>query len=413
MTTTPTRAAPGWPAAVIAGAFQTGILGVRSLRRRGVNASCFDCNPSQPGFRSAYGPAHLCPNPDEDPDGWLRFMVELARSVGGRPVLIASADQFVSAIARHEAALQEHFTLSPGTRLQGLLADKMTQYDLAARHGMPMPLTVQAASREEVEAFARQATFPCLVKPGHFREWQVFPDGHPLSHAKVALADTPSELVGNWELAAAVNPSVILQEIIEGQDTDKRVYLSVYDGESRRIGRAMFRELRCDPVGFGPASVSEPVEDPAADQICDRFLRAIGYVGICEIEVKRDTRDGQVKLIEANPRLSGGGDAAPHAGVDLCWLNYLDLAGHRVEPVEPSGRRFQHIVLRADARAIVPNLRAGRITWGDVIRAYRPPLAFFDLDRGDLRYSAETLYLSLRSFVWGLLTWVFPRLRRA
>ncbi len=82
----------------------------------------------------------------------------------------------------------------------------------------------------------------------------------------------------------------------------------------------MFRELRCDPVGFGPASVSEPVVDPETDRVCDEFLRSIGYVGICEIEMKWDDRDGRVKLIEANPRLSGGGDAAPYAGVDLCWL---------------------------------------------------------------------------------------------
>ncbi len=97
----------------------------------------------------------------------------------------------------------------------------------------------------------------------------------------------------------------------------------------------MFRELRCDPVGFGPASVSEPIVDPGDRSVCDAFLRGIGYVGICEIEMKWDDRDGRVKLIEANPRLSGGGDAAPYAGVDLCWIHYLDLIGRRVR----SGRR--------------------------------------------------------------------------
>jgi predicted ATP-grasp superfamily ATP-dependent carboligase len=69
---------------------------------------------------------------------------------------------------------------------------------------------------------------------------------------------------------------VILQEIIEGKDTDKRVYLSCYDSRGDRIGHAMFRELRCDPVGFGPASISEPVVDPETDAVCDAFLRSIG-----------------------------------------------------------------------------------------------------------------------------------------
>jgi len=407
--TTPDRAGPGWPSAVIAGAYQTGVLGVRSLTRRGVRAVCFDCHPDYPGFRSVYGPARLCPNPDTDPDGWVQFMLSLAAELGGRPVLIASADQFVSAIARHAETLAPHFVLTPGAGLQGLLADKQSQYDLAARHGMPLPRTQLVRTAEEVEAFGRIAMFPCLMKPGHFREWQVFPDGHPLSYAKVSIAATPEELLERWQLARVANPEVILQEIIEGPDTAKRVYLSVYDARSRRIAHAMFRELRCDPVGFGPASVSEPVEDAEADAICDGWLRAIGYSGICEIEVKRDTRDGQVKLIEANPRLSGGGDAAPYAGVDICWLHYLDLIGQPVEPVGPTGRHFKHIVLRSDARTVLAYRRAGLIRWRDVFESYRPPLAFFDLDRKDLRYSAETLYLTVRSFVGGIVRGLLHR----
>ena len=186
-----TRAEPDWPPAVIAGAFQTGVLGVRSLTRRGVRAVCFDCNPMYQGFRSVYGPAHLCPDPDTDPDGWLRFMLGLAGKLGDKPALIASSDQFVSAIARHSTALAEHYILSPGIALQGLLADKPTQYELAARHGMPMPRTQFVSSMDEVAEFAQKAAFPCLMKPTQFREWRRFPSGHPLLDTKVAIARTP------------------------------------------------------------------------------------------------------------------------------------------------------------------------------------------------------------------------------
>ena len=78
---TPARAEPHWPAAVIAGAFQTGVLGVRSLVRRGVRATCFDCHLDYPGFRSVYGRAHPCPDPDVHPQQWLDFMVGLARQI--------------------------------------------------------------------------------------------------------------------------------------------------------------------------------------------------------------------------------------------------------------------------------------------------------------------------------------------
>ena len=395
----PARAEADWPPAVIAGAFQTGVLGVRTLVRRGVRAVCFDSNPEQPGFRSVYGPARLCPNPDSQPDAWAQFMLELSASMPARPALIPSSDQFVTAIAAHSGVLREQYLLSPACQLQGLLADKQTQYALAAEHGMPMPRTQFATCEDQVRAFGRDARFPCVVKPTHFRQWQRFPAGHPLSFQKVATARDREQMLELYRLASAVDPRVILQEMVEGPDTNKRVYLSCYDSRGDRVAHAMFRALRCDPVGFGPASVSEPVVDPETDAVCNTFLRRLGYRGICEIEMKWDARDGQVKLIEANPRLSGGGDAAPYAGVDLCWLHYLDLAGRRVTPVAPRNGDFRHIVVRADGRTLPAYWRRGLISWTDVRRSFRPPLAFYDLDSRDWRYSLETLFIAARWFV--------------
>lgn len=396
---TATASSPEWPPAVIAGAFQTGVLGVRSLKRRGIKAICFDCDPTMPGFRSVYGPARLCPDPDRDPERWVEFMVGLAQALGQKSVLIPSSDRFVTAIADHSDVLQEYFVLSPGIKVQGLLAQKQTQYQLAMEHGMPMPLTRMVSSVEELKQFAKEFSYPCLIKPWHFREWGKFPTGHPLAGQKIAIAHSSEALLALYELARPVTPGVIVQDIIQGPDTAKRVYLSCYDRHGKRIAYAMFRELRCVPFQFGPASVSEPFHDAEADAVCDSFLRKIGYSGICEIEVKRDSRDGKVKLIEANPRLSGGGDAAPYAGVDLCWIHYRELVGQSVGPVSMNGKHFRHIVLRAEGRAIPAYMKAGLLTWRELLDSYKPPLAFFDFDLRDWRYSMETLFILTRSLI--------------
>jgi D-aspartate ligase len=391
------------PPAVIAGAFRTGVLAVRGLVRRNVRATLFDCDHSMDGFKSVYGPARQCPNPDLEPDAWLRFMLNLAGEHKQPPVLIASADQFVTAISRHADILRSHYVFSTGMALHGALAEKRTQYRLAWDHGMPMPRTEFASCLEEVQAFGRGAAFPCVIKPNHFREWQRFPADHPLSYQKVAVVNDTAQLCESYKLASTVTPDVILQEVIQGDDTVKSVYLSCYDGQGRRIANAMFRELRCDPMCFGPATVTEPFFDQEVDGICDNFLKSIGFSGLCEIEVKRDTRDGRVKLIEANPRLTGGGDAAPYAGVDLCWLHYLDLIGRTAPPVSPSDKHFHHIVLRADARAVPAYLHAGAITWRQVLHSYRGPKAYFDLDWRDWRYSLETLYVTAGAFALRML----------
>jgi len=391
-----------WPPAVIAGAFQTGVLGVRSLKRRGVKTLFFDCNSAMPGFRSVYGPARLCPNPDAEPGQWVEFMKGLAHELGRKAVLIPSSDQFVTAIVNHREVLQDYFLLSPGIEVQGWLAQKQTQYQLAMEHGMPMPLTGMVGSSEELLEFSHKLTYPCLIKPWHFREWEKFPVDHRLSHQKIALASSVQELIANYELAKPITPNVIVQDIIQGPDTAKRVYLSCYDRTGKRIANAMFRELRCVPLGFGPASVSEPFPDVEADAVCDSFLRKIRYIGICEIEVKRDSRDGQVKLIEANPRLSGGGDAAPYAGLDLCWIHYLEMIGRQVAPISPTGKHFRHVVLRAEATAVPEYMRAGLLSWRQLYSSYKPPLKFFDFDLRDWRNSLETLIVSVRSLARAL-----------
>ena len=392
------------PKAIIAGAFQTGVLSVRNLKRRGVEAYCFDSDKRLQGFRSVYGPALLCPNPDSDSEGWLQFMLELAGDLGEQAVVIPSSDRYVLALARHRDRLSKHFLISPGIDLQGQLALKQTQYRLALDHGMPMPRTTMAKSRGDIESFAAGAKYPCLLKPWHFREWENFPDGHPLLNQKVGIAHSASELLDLYELARPANPEMVAQEIIQGPDTNKRVYVGCYDARGKRIANAMFKELRCVPTGFGPATVSEPVDDPEADAVCNAFLESIGYSGICEIEVKRDADDGMVKLIEANPRLSGGGDAAPYAGVDLVWIHYQDMIGRTQEYVSPSGKMFKHIVVRSEGAAVPAYMRAGLLSWRELFASYKPPLAFFDLDLRDWKISLENLAVCLRQLLSGLFS---------
>lgn len=388
----PQRAQSGWPPVVVASVFQTGLNLMRDLLRRGVRTVGVDCHPDHEGFRSSYGKSYLCPNPDTHPAEWVAFMVGLAQDLGAKPVIIPAADIFVSALGKHVDALKEHYIFSlDSIAVQAALATKEQQYALAARHGLPIPRTAYIQSRADLEAFAAEARFPCLIKPRHQREWDALPEGNPLRGLKLFTAGTPEELFAQYAHTEALRPEVVAQEIIAGGDDAKYCYLSVYGSGGRRIGHTVVHELRAHPILFGSGSSVEPVRDPEIATLCDNFLRGIGYVGICEIEVKRDTRDGIVRLIEANPRYSVTADASVYAGVDIGWLHYLDLIGQPVEPVEATRFNFRHIVLRRDIPAIPRYVDQGLLTWGQVRETYRGELAFFDFDRRDWRPTAATL----------------------
>lgn len=395
---------------VVAGAFYTGLLLMRNLLWRGVKAVAFDCNPSLPGFHSVYGKTYLSPNPDVDPAAWLTFMLDLAAKMESKPVLIPASDQFVTAIAAHVAELQKHYIFCHNaTPLQATLATKENQYALAQTHGMPIPRSQFITSVAALEEFAATARFPCLLKPLHCREWEKMPLSHPLTGSKLATAASASELLARYESVRAFTPEIVVQEMIEGPDTAKLVYLSCYSVTGKRIASCVVRELRTGPIYFGSASVVEPVDDPETDELSHHFLSSIGYAGICELEVKRDTRDGSVKLIEANPRYSGTADAAPYAGVDIGWLHYLDLIGVEVQPVRQNSHQFRHIAVQRDFSSLRSYRQAGLLTWRGLLNSYRPPVYFYDLDVRDWRVAVATLREVFKSIVGPYVRRVFPK----
>jgi D-aspartate ligase len=398
------RAEKDWPPVVVASVFQTGLNLMRDLSRHGVRAAGIDSAPDTDGFRSIYGESHVCPNPDTAPAQWVEFMQSLSRQLGRKPVIIPASDLFVAALGRHAEALADYYRFPRSApALQAMLGTKEQQYALAKQHGFPCPRTEYIQSAAGLREFMAVAQFPCLLKPRQQREWEALPEGNPLRGRKLITAETREELLKHYGCAEPYRPEAVVQEIIAGPDSAKYCYLSAYAQSGARLGYCVVQEFRAHPVGFGSASIVEPVVDEEIATLCDGFLRAIHYVGVCEIEVKRDVRNGKVLLVEVNPRVSGTGDCAIYAGVEVGWLHYLDLAGVPVEPVEATRFHFRHVTLQREVPGVVKYLEKGMITWRELLESYRMPLEYYDFDLRDWRVTARVLKFCVRTLGGAML----------
>jgi predicted ATP-grasp superfamily ATP-dependent carboligase len=395
------------PPAVVASVFQTGLNLMRDLERKGIRVVGVDCSPENPGFRSRYGRSFLCPDPDKEPDSWVAFMLSLASAMGEKPVLIAASDIFVSAIGCHAEVLGEHFIFSKtGCALQAELSTKERQYAMAREHGLPSPQSVYVQTVEELEEFCGRARFPVLLKPRSHREWKGLPRDNPLCGCKTVSAKTPEDLLSYYLKVSTLVPEAVAQEEILGPDSAKYCYLSVYARSGQRLGACVVRELRAFPLLYGCATLVEPVVDEEIDSLCNNFLVSLRFVGICEIEVKRDSRDGRVLLIEVNPRVSGTGDSARYAGVETGYLHYLDLIGQTPPPVVATNYNFRHIMLVNDLTAFPKYLQQGEIGWWEWLQSLSGPLEFFDFDLKDFSNTRIAAFRGVRALVGGLLrTW--------
>lgn len=395
------------PPAVVASVFQTGLNLMRDLEEKGVRVVGIDCDPNNPGFRSRYGKSYLCPNPDKEPDAWLTFMIALAAAMGEKPVLIAAADLYVAAIGRHAEALSEYFIFSvDGCILQSELTSKETQYGLAREQNFPSPRSTYIQSMQDLESFCDQARFPVLLKPRSHREWLALPADNPLHGKKTISAKSRQDLLSYYGQVAALVPQAVAQEEIVGPDWAKYCYLSVYALDGHRLASCVVQELRAYPLLYGCASLVEPVVDDEIDSICDKFLSALGFVGICEIELKRDERDGKPLLIEVNPRFSGTGDSARYAGVEVGYIHYLDLIGETPAPVTATNFNFRHVMLVNDLTSFPIYLAQGLITWRAWLKSLSGPIKYFDLDWNDSSNARRTARRGFQALVGGLLrTW--------
>ncbi|MCO5054639.1 MAG: hypothetical protein M9902_03320 [Thermomonas sp.] len=258
-----------------------------------------------------------------------RWLDGLAAKAGHRPLLVPTNDVFIEFILQRANRLAEKFVFPDGYRgLAARLLDKMSFNALCLEHGVATPGVWQAPDRDALAALAPSLPFPCILKPALIHRAREFLRGRKVllvrnrAEYEACLATMPDGL-GKW----------FVQEIIPGPESNITLFAGYIDkcGTAQQTFTA--RKLRQYPPGFGSASLvtSERCEETEATTL--RFLDRIGFHGICGAEYKRDPRDGQLKIIEINPRPTLWFQIAHDAGRRVVEAAAHDL-GQGEAPVE-------------------------------------------------------------------------------
>ena len=123
----------------------------------------------------------------------------------------------------------------------------------------------------------------------------------------------------------------MVQELIPGAAENLYSVGSLYSN-GRVLGKVVARRTRQHPAVFGRVTThAETCHVPELEDMGTRFLKAMGYQGISEVEFMWDPRDGIFKLIEINARFWAWHGLAIAAGVDLPFLMYRDMLGDTVQ----------------------------------------------------------------------------------
>ena len=290
-----------------------------------------------------------------DLDGWALFPTD---------------DETAAFLARNQLELGGRFLITtPPWEILRWAYDKRLTYRAAAEIGVAHPRTHYPQSRADLAAL--DIAYPAILKPAIRAQQNRF------TMSKAWRVDDRESLIARYEEAAALlEPSLIMvQELIPGTGHEQLSYAALCR-DGRPIASVVARRTRQWPMDFGRASTFvETIDDPEVEVSAMRVLASLRFTGIVEVEFKRDPRDGELKLLDINPRAWGWHSLGRAAGVDFPYLLWLMLSGEELPRVRGRvGVRWVRAL--TDLPTAVGEIRAGRLSVGAYVRSLRGPIEF-------------------------------------
>jgi predicted ATP-grasp superfamily ATP-dependent carboligase len=242
-------------------------------------------------------------------------------------VLYPTRDETVAALAHNRPLLSEMFRVpTPPWETVKWSWDKRNTYKLANDLGIPTPRTWCPESVEDLEEITAEPPF--TIKPA-IKEHFFY-----ATKAKAWRANNRLELRELFLKATSlITPGeAMIQDLIPGDGRHQFAYCAFFK-QGRALGSMVVCRRRQHPAEFGRASTFvETIELPILEELSERFLRAIDYYGLVELEYKLDPRDGQYRLLDVNGRTWGYNSLGCGAGVDFPYLLFADQTGESVQP---------------------------------------------------------------------------------
>jgi D-aspartate ligase len=321
----PPRASSSVGAVVVGGDYQ-GLAVVRSLGRRGIPVCVIDDEFSISRFsRYATYWVRVAELREEGPT--VQSVIDIGHRLGLRGwVLYPTREETVAAFSRNRSVLSEWFRVpSPSWSAVNCAWDKRQTYRLARQLSIPAPRTWYPEDVGDLEEIDLGP--PWVIKPA-IKEHFFYE-----TKAKAWRANSREELIDLFKKAALlVEPGeVMIQEFIPGGGSQQYAYCAFFK-EGGAVGSMLVRRWRQHPRDFGRASTFvETIDLPDLEEFSERFLRAVDYYGLVELEYKLDPRDGQYKLLDVNARTWGYHSVGMGAGVDFPYLLFADQLGEEIE----------------------------------------------------------------------------------
>lgn len=368
--------------AVVLGMGPTGLSILRGLGRNDIESYGVGLNRWEAGFCSRYCRKLWVIHPLKDAATLCERLVQFALA---RPdcqkVLYAAGDEYVAFVSDNDAVLREHYLydgLAP--HVAQTFLNKKAFHHLCVKCGVPTMQSQFPDDFNQAQAMADSITYPVLLKPIVYHLW-----APKFGLRKGFVCSDRREYLKNLPHVRDVIDNVMIQEIVQGPETNLRSFIAYIDRQGKAVGAFTARKIRQYPPGFGTGTAvmshpEEPIVEPSL-----RLLGQAGYRGLAEVEFKYCPRQRVYKAIEVNIRPCRLGGLAEAAGSQALLASFMDMIGQPLPPDDPEIYGIKWLFASRDLPAIVHGLATRRFGLRDVIESYRGQRTWCIWARDDIK----------------------------
>ncbi len=308
-------------------------------------------------------------------------------------VIFPCGDDGIEFVAHHRQVLKQHFILDDSVPdIQLAMLDKKKTLLMARSLNVPIPNFWEIENLDDLEEIASEIRFPAIIKPIHSHLFQKL-----VASKKYFHADNFDELRTSLQNAFDLNLQVMICELVPGPDDLLGSYYTYLDAEGHPLFHFTKKVLRRYPKNEGLGSYHRTDWDEEIAELGLRFFQGINFRGLGNIEFKRDLRDGQLKVIEVNPRFTAAQELLVQAGMDAAVIIYNHLVGLPVPKITSYNQNLRFWFPVRDFYAYLELHEKHEITFWEWIKSlmHRQVLPYFQWS--DPLPTITTFVLSLKS----------------
>lgn len=247
-------------------------------------------------------------------------------------VVIPFGDSSAEFLSKNKYILSQYVRMTiPDYKVFMAAYDKNLLMNFCRERGYPHPITVDLSNvikKEELIEFP----YPALIKPNITTGGR----GMTLVHSYKEYVSKISEIKSNYG-------NCHLQQFIPEGGRQIKVQIFVDKHYNTHIGSVIWKQ-RYYPERGGSSSCNITIDSPDLISLCYSVLKDLSWEGFADFDLIEDPRDGQLKIMEINPRFPACLKSAVESGIDYAII-YTD---HSLEkPMKSytyqSGAKLRHI----------------------------------------------------------------------